>query len=159
MTTGNEPVDRVIRAFIKRRDTAVVGDLVKLTRTACTTEKTGMPGAPPCLEKEPDGAQVEVFPLATCHPFFVRSLDQARPSIFQIMSRKLYVYAAYRFDQPAGLSHGPYGITFASSLTDDKASTIYLDHDGAVVEAWLGCGTAESIVPKDGVTFLLPPKK
>jgi hypothetical protein len=155
--TGKREVDQVLTA-LAQRDTKAIDSLVKLSKVACTAPERTTPGDLRCPEGTADGTLVDAFAHGSCNINFFTSLEDARRHVQSVLDRPLYVYAINQHTKPEP-SGAEFEIFLAESKEDDRAPTLYLDHQGMIVAAYSGCGKpGYSQFPPAKTKVLLAPK-
>ena len=152
-SSGVLAVDRVIAA-VRANDASALQAQVRYTSVACAaTPPQGAGGPPACIEGEPDGTEVDVFPAAQCEGFWQRpdGINVARWPFFGAE-----LYAAYR--TPAGgYPAGPYAVVFRrlDGMSAGLGWMLIVSDDG-ITGVHFGCGeTPEELLASQRLTDAL----
>lgn len=159
--TGIVDLDAAIEA-VESHDVAVLGGLLEFVTRECTHE-LGAGGPPRCADDEEEGAEVQVFPFATCEPEWLRAAD-VDAAIDEMVAVEPVRVAA--FDTPTGYLRvdGEYVVVFAGpdprlDGATERGVAVGVK-DSRIVEIQLACGAGDdgaSMIPGSQTNFLLAP--
>lgn len=162
--TGNEDIDELIAAVLDG-DMGTLVERAQVVTLACTTSP-GAGGPPQCAAGELPGAQVEVFPFATCQGEYVRQQDLNGVFARELEDVGAEIYAVFELEDegtpqfPLG-THGILFETEGRGGSGPQGVLIGTNEDGDVISLYRGCqATAEQLYDErrdpDGEVLLEP---
>lgn len=153
-TSGIEVVDRAITAVLAGNLETLRG-MVVFSSVACVAPVDGL-GAPPfCLEGEPVGTLVDVFPIAHCHGAWARPNELTMQAFEDVAE----LYAVFNTNE-GGWPEGQYAAIFRRGpIGELQTSAVELIiRDDGVVGMNTGCGMSpEAMVEFQGLTNAIVP--
>ena len=142
--SGDLEVDAIIEAF-EQRDMATLAGLIEYQVIGCTHE-LGMGGPPKCDERQPEGEELRVFPVAGCEGTWTNTATQL-VGFYAFRARGLYAVV-----EPAGPAdlggQWPASDTLLVFHVDPSTGGAgFRIHvaAGRIVALWTGCGAGEDV--------------
>ncbi len=148
--SGIASVDRAIE-LVLAGSASSLQEQVRFTKIACAKPPPqGLGGPPPCMDAEPDGTEISVFPTAQCEATYLRP-GKVLPIRWPVEGATLF--AAYR--TPARFfPPGAYVVVFRrhGGAIAGPAWELVLSDDG-IVGINYGCGdTPQSLIDAQSLT-------
>ncbi len=147
--SGEAAVDAVIAAM-ENRDAVQLESHIAYQLLPCVELLDDM--APRCPPGTAAGTPVRAVRFGQCEGG-IRSDEFMRNLFGQLFADRRYLYGVYQVAGAAGVETI---VLFGRSPKDDAPVMVPVDADGSIPQMKMGCGTYE--IPREGVTWIVPPK-